>query len=64
MLRSHWAAALKRSKCAALGVELHGARGELELKEKELRELKRVLAEALRRSWSEPSREESQQPGI
>ncbi len=26
----------------------------------ELRELKRVLAEALRRSWREPSREESE----
>ena len=25
VLRSHWAIVLKRGKCAALGVELHGA---------------------------------------
>ena len=61
-LRSHWGAALKRSKCAALGVELHGARGELELKEQVLYSLwlyllwRYLLWLYLLWSWSSRSR--------
>ena len=45
--RRRWAAVLKRGRCSALSEDVRSLRTELECKELELRELKRVLAEAL-----------------